>query len=247
MAKEKNRVNEEKVGLTNYEKRKKSEKLKKREIKIKVVRVAILITIIFLTIIYFLLKTVYDLGDFTISLDPQSELKSGLVMYENRDSKTIKQILKADKLDFMDNISINWLPDNLNNEAEGGHNGDNYIAYTFYIENQGSDVINYWYNIHIDDVIKNVDSAVRVMIYRNDERKIYAKKNSTTNLPEEGTLPFYSDEEVLVEQRSDFNPGDVDKFTIVIWIEGDDPDCVYAIIGGEMKMTMQITEEHIAK
>ncbi len=244
MVKEKQK---EERKIKNYEKRLKSEKIVKREIKIKAVRISILITIIFLVIIYFLLKTVYDLGDFTISLDPQLELKSGLVMYESIETKENKQILKADKLDFMDNISIKWLPNNLNNEAEGGHNGDNYIAYTFYVENQGSEIINYWYNIHIDDVIKNVDSAIRVMVYRNDEKKIYAKTNSRTNQPEEGTISFYSDEEVLMEQRSNFNPGDIDKFTIVVWLEGDDPDCVDAIIGGEMKMTMEITEEHIKR
>ena len=47
------------------------------------------------------------------------------------------------------------------------------------------------------------------------------------------------------ECRESFNPGDIDKFTIVIYLEGDDPDCVDALIGGEMKMHMDITEEHI--
>ena len=39
--------------------------------------------------------------------------------------------------------------------------------------------------------------------------------------------------------------GDIDKFTIVIFLEGDDPDCTDELIGGEMKMHMDITEEHI--
>ena len=77
--------------------------------------------------------------------------------------------------------------------------------------------------------------------------KLYAKVNSKTGEPEEGTTPFYSDKEVAVEQRSAFQPGDIDKFTIVIYIEGDDPDCVNELIGGEMKMHMDITEEHIAQ
>ena len=34
-------------------------------------------------------------------------------------------------------------------------------------------------------------------------------------------------------------------FTIVIYLEGDDPDCIDSLIGGEMKMHMDITEEHI--
>ena len=52
--------------------------------------------------------------------------------------------------------------------------------------------------------------------------------------------------QVLLEHRTDFKPGEIDKFTIVIYLEGDDPDCIDALIGGDMKMHMDITEEHIA-
>ena len=47
------------------------------------------------------------------------------------------------------------------------------------------------------------------------------------------------------KKREGFKPGDIDKFTIVIFIEGDDPDCLDPLIGGEMKMHMDIKEEHI--
>ena len=66
-----------------------------------------------------------------------------------------------------------------------------------------------------------------------------------TGLEENGTVSFHSDDMAVLEQRKSFRPGDVDKFTIVIYLEGDDPDCVDAIIGGEIKMNMEITEEHI--
>lgn len=222
-----------------------SEKIKDRERKIKAIKIGLLIILLFLIIIYFILRIVYETGDFTISLDPNFAQKSGLVMYERADEKLDKRILKATKVDFMDNISVKWLPDNINNMGEGSHNGDNYLAYTFYVENKGSDVINYWYQILIDDVIKNVDRAVRVMVYRNEEKTLYAKANEITGEAESGTQKFYSNREVMVEGRKDFKPGDIDKFTIVIFIEGDDPDCIDALIGGEMKMHMEITEEHI--
>ena len=54
------------------------------------------------------------------------------------------------------------------------------MAYTFYVENKGSETINYWYEILVDDVIKNVDKAIRVMVYRNGERTVYAKANEKT-------------------------------------------------------------------
>ena len=224
-----------------------SEKIRERERKIKAIKIGLLIMLLFLIIIYFLLRIVYETGDFTISLDPNFAQKSGLIMYEKLSEKDDKRVLKATKAEFIDNISVNWLPENLDEEAEGSHNGSNYLAYTFYLENKGSDTINYWYEILIDDVIKNVDRAIRVMVYRNGERIIYARPNETTGEAEEGTQKFYSSKEVLVEGRKEFKPGDIDKFTIVIYIEGDDPDCVDALIGGEMKMHMEITEEHIAQ
>ena len=222
-----------------------SEKIKEREIKIKVVKIGLLVMLMFLTIIYFILRIVYETGDFTISLDPNLAQKSGLIMYERKSEKEEKKILKASKVEFMDNISVKWLPENLNNMGEGAHNGDNYLAYTFYVENKGSDTINYWYEIIVDDVIRNVDKAIRVMVYRNDEKTIYAKPNEITGEAEQGTVKFYSDIEVMVQGRMNFKPGDIDKFTIVIFIEGDDPDCIDALIGGEMKMHMEITEEHV--
>ena len=79
----------------------------------------------------------------------------------------------------------------------------------------------------------------------SDEKTIYARANETTGDPEEGTKKFYSATEVLVEPRKRFKPGDVDKFTIVVYLEGDDPDCIDALIGGEIKMHMDIVEEHI--
>ena len=227
-----------------------SEKVKKREQRIKILKITILLILLFLIILYFILRVVYKLRDFTVSLDPQLEEKSGLVMYEHLADKQHKRILKAEKLEYMDNICVKWLPDNLF-EGEGSHNGDNYLAYSFYLENQGVDPINYWYTIISDDVIKNVDRAIRIMVIRNDEQIIYAKANETTGEAEifgdEITTPFYSNTNLILQQRQNMQPGEIDKFTIVIFLEGDDPDCTDELIGGEMKMHMEITEEHTAQ
>ena len=49
----------------------------------------------------------------------------------------------------------------------------------------------------------------------------------------------------MLEQTKDFKVGDIDKYTIVIWVEGDDPECKNNLIGGEIKMHMNLIEEHI--
>lgn len=224
-----------------------SEKIRDRERKLKVVKMGILIMLLSLIIMYFLLRIIFEAGYFTISLDPAFAQESGLVMYEKLSEKYERKILKATRVDFMDNISVKWLPENIHQMGEGSHNGENYLAYTFYLENMGSDTINYWYQIIVDDVIKNVDKAIRIMIYRNGERTIYARPNEATGNAENGTEKFYSDLEPVLESRQGFEPGQIDKFTVVIYLEGDDPDCIDALIGGEMKMHMDITEEHITK
>lgn len=231
--------------MTKFEFNITSKKIYKRDFRIKVIRLALLILLLFLIILYFILMIIYDVGHFTVVLDRNLNWDKGIVIYENLASKVISRRLQATEVPAMDNISIQWLPENIDTEAEGSHNGDNYIAYTFYIENEGKDTINYWYSVLIDDVVLNVDDAIRVMVYRNGERTVYGKLNGYTEEPEEGTKAFYSKDTVMLESRQDFSPGDIDRFTVVIFIEGDDPDCTNALLGGEMKMHMDITEEHI--
>lgn len=231
--------------MTKFEFNTTSKKIYRRDFKIKLIRLALLILLIFLILLYFILSIIYKAGRFTVSLDKALSNDRGIVLYEELNRKVVSRRLEAEKFPEMDNISINWLPENLDMEAEGSHNGDNYIAYTFYIENEGKENINYWYTIPIDDVVLNVDEAIRVMVYLNGERTVYAKKNGFTEEPEQDTKAFYSENTVLLESRQNFAPGDIDKFTIVIFIEGDDPDCTNALLGGEIKMHMDITEEHI--
>lgn len=223
------------------------EKIRKRKKRLKITKIVILVLLFILISLFLILELIYKGGKFTVTLDPNFSLKSKIVIYESLEEKRSQRKLYASELEFMDNISIDWLPANINEEKEGSHNGDNYIAYTFYIENQGEDTIDYWYQVVIDDVIKNVDDAVRIMIYHNDNKTVYAKINEGLNQPEEDTTPFYSDKYAVLENRASFKPNDIDKFTIVIWLEGDDPECLDNIIGGEIKMHMEIIEEHIDK
>lgn len=209
-------------------------------------RTKMILTVILFVLIFcfIILGIVYKGGNFTITLDKRLALENKLIIYEDSVIKEGKRKLSARNLEFMDNISINWLPKNIDTESEGSHNGENYIAYTFYVENTGNNTVNYWYSIVMDDVIKNVDEAARIMIYKNGEKTIYAKINSYTSKEEENTKAFFSKDELVLEQRKNFTPGDIDKYTVVIWIEGDDPDCTDNILGGEIKMHMEIREEY---
>ena len=207
-------------------------------------RISLVLMIIF-AFLYIILAIIYNGGNFTITLDPTFAADKGIVLYEDHEKKEIKNRLYAKEIDSMDNISVKWIPDNINDEKDGAHNGENYIAYTFYLENEGSEAVNYWVECTIDDVIRNIDEAVRIMVILNGEKVVYAKENSVTKQTEAGTEKFYKEKTQILRQRANFKPGEIDKYTLVVWIEGDDPDCVDALIGGEIKMHLDIRDEHI--
>ena len=222
-----------------------AKKIYKRKLFVKIVKIVFLLLIIALSIFYLALYVVYDGGRFTVSLD--RNLRDRKNIYLSEDGKTEGRTIKltADTIDYMDNISVKWLPEDIDKVSTGSHNGDNFIAYTFYIMNLGKQTINYWYEIDIDDTVKNVDEAIRVMVYQNGESKIYAKASKKTGKAEEGTIKFTSKDMVCLEEKKDFKPGDRDRYTVVVWIEGDDPECKNDLLGGEIKMHMDFIEEHI--
>ncbi len=222
-----------------------AKKLKKRERNLKIAKRLVIIIFVFLLVLFFILSIVYKGGRFTVTLDPNFTLRSGIVLYENKDDIRYRNKLYANEIEFMDNISGEWIPANIDSEKDGSHNGENYIAYTFYVGNTGEEAINYWYRIKIMDVIKNVDEAIRIAVYQNGEKSVYAKESDLTGKEEPGTIKFYSDQYAMLKERKHLGPKENDKYTVVIYLEGDDPECVDAIIGGELKLKMEIMEEHI--
>lgn len=223
----------------------KAKKEKRKRIRHKVFRTLLVVIIIFLINVYIILSLFYKGENFTVTLDSEYGRESGLVIYEEQANKYERTFLRSKDIEYFTDISVNWLPENIDNEGDGSHNGRNYIAYTFYAENMGQDTINYWTTIKIDDVVRNVDEAIRVMVFKNGNKVIYAKNNKTTGEPEPDTVAFKNDDTVMLELSENFKVGDIDKYTVVIWVEGDDPECKDDLIGGEIKMHMTLTEEHI--
>lgn len=222
-----------------------AKKLARKKTRNRVLKIILVIIVLFLINLYIILRLMYIGENFTVTLDSEYGRESGLVVYEDPNDIKIRTYLKSEPINYFTDISVNWLPQNIDNEGNGSHNGQNYIAYTFYASNKGQDTINYWATIEIEDVIKNVDEAIRVMVIKNGERTIYAKKNKSTGNAENNTQPFYSDNVIMLEKNENFQVDSEDKYTIVIWVEGDDPDCIDELIGGEIKMNMRLTEEHI--
>ena len=138
------------------------------------------------------------------------------------------------------------MPPDLHEHEGGSHNGENYLAYTFYIENIGELDTYYYTEIIIDDVIRNVDEAIRLRLFKNDEVFTYAKIGKNGK-PEPNTIAFESDTLIARSRVSNFKPGDRDKYTLVLWLEGNDPDCTDNRLGGEIKIHMEFLSEVVEK
>lgn len=178
------------------------------------------------------------MGNFTINLDRLELYRRGISIADNGDFKGATARLTAAMVKDATNISVDDLPDDLD-EHEGAHNGKNYMAYTYFVRNAGKIDLSYVARITLDSCSKGAENAVRIAVWRNGQEIIYAEP-AKNGKPEKGCTNFLSDDVVCEYNEKEFLVGNVDKYTIVIWMEGDDPECVDSIIGGSVELSMKI-------
>ena len=91
----------------------------------------------------------------------------------------------------------------------------------------------------MENVTGGVDEAIRVAVYKNGEKTVYGKtKSDGSGIESDCDSEFEASTVVMSTKTEDFEPGAKDKYTVVIWLEGNDPDCLDDIVGGTMKMGM---------
>ncbi|MBQ2446440.1 MAG: hypothetical protein II272_08345 [Oscillospiraceae bacterium] len=209
--------------------------VRKRNVMLKLGIIILLIIILLLGAFYALSVFVNKAGNFTVWI--QDGDMNLITLSDTPDFEKCSTMLEADIIPQMDNITKSWMPDNLT-EIDGCHNGENYIAYTFYLKNAGINEIDYSSQIDIQAVTLGADHAVRVMVIKNGEERVYAKAQKDSTEPEPDTEPFLSNTVVMSDVTESFEPGEFDKYTVVIWLEGEDPECIDNIRGGVVKMSM---------
>lgn len=198
-----------------------------------------LLVLVFSVLILFIMAFMQEkMGNFTINLNRLELYRKGIAIAESGSFEEPTARLSVNTVQDATNISLADLPDNLD-EIDGDHNGRNYMAYTYYVRNAGKEDVNYIASIQLDACSKGAEEAVRVAVWRNGERSVYAMP-ARDGGPEEFCESFLSDKIVCAYTEENFLVGNVDKYTIVIWMEGDDPECVDSIVGGSVEFSMTI-------
>lgn len=211
-------------------------------------RVTLVISVMVLLLLWIISWLMTTIGDLVISVE-NGAAREGLVISESLEdgggAKDPVLQLSAQNVTEVTNITYDWLPTNLDTEADGEHNGQNYLAYTFYLTNSGKETLDYESTLKFTGIAKNADEALRVMVYRNGEPTIYAQENrDKSDLEEvvnekfkEGADDLNLEDYVVFEDLTEgIKVGESVKYTIVTWIEGNDPECINDIMGGYVKM-----------
>ena len=182
-------------------------------------------------------------GSFSVAIDKYEMTKYGISLSESRDMTHLQSHLNAKIAEQMTNITDSDIAENVD-MIDGEHNGRDYIAYTFYCMNAGEVAFACDYEVVCTNVTNGLDEAIRVRLYVDGVPTTYAKTRSDGSGAELGTQEFYSSTIMAKGRINGFAPGDVTKYTVVIWVEGTDPDCIDWLIGGSMKVEMIISAVH---
>lgn len=206
---------------------------------VRVLKIFVLCAGLFLVVLYASTALASTKNDFTISFVESKDGVAEISLSEDKEFTNPTVRLVCEGVEGMTNISGSSIPSNVDS-IDGSHNGDHYIAYTFYVKNTGTVDCILQEEYFIDSVVKGTDAAIRIKVYRDGEEKTYAKLGSD-GLPEYGTEAFTSKNVVFKNTDIDLKAGQQIRYTLVIWLEGDDPECVNDIKGGSVKMSLNFS------
>eukprot|EP01156_Anaeramoeba_ignava_P017838 Anaeramoba_ignava/a90141_120.p6 GENE.a90141_120~~a90141_120.p6 ORF type:complete len:240 (-),score=15.41 a90141_120:8614-9333(-) len=193
-------------------------------------------------------------GNFVMNVNYDTYAR-GIVIADNRTMTNAGPQLTSDSLSDAKDITYWWLDIETAQETDGNYYDPDfdYLAYTFYIQNQGTETVDITYSLRVTDVYKNLDEAVRIIFIDDGVETIYQKEDEANEF---GVLPTYpvsiSDASLFIDDNTvfrtsiiGFTPNTIKKFTIIIYLEGEDPDTTDDLLGSmiRFRMTFSIDED----
>ncbi len=211
-------------------------------------------------------------GSFTVQIN-YNTMQSGFVLSETADFAVKTGRLISTELEGVNAMTLSDLPKDID-EYDGTRNGARYVAYSFYIRNDGNVVDSYEYVLHMSDSSRDADLAVWCMLFEDGHQIIYADASADGD-PERiwgykippfynlaydpanqyyqkaedkdgrwgiQTTPFESRDVVVRGIVTDIEPGEIHRYTVVLWVEGYDPECTDSILDGYAKYYMEFNQ-----
>ncbi len=224
--------------------------VRKKMLKTRIVTLGVIIT--GMLSLAFTVATFYgqNAGNFVMTVD-YAALTRGIQISTDEAFTSPSSILMSDPIRDARDMTYSWLKLREVEETEGNFTDIDYeyVAYTFYVRNMGTETIDVTYHIRITDVYNNLDEAIRILVIEDGVQTMYQKPDA---LDAFGNPPIYPPElppavdfltdTIVTRQRfTNFRPGDIKKFSVLIWLEGYDPDTNDEVLGGMIKAQMNFS------
>lgn len=185
-------------------------------------------------------------GNFVMSVDTAARLRGITLSTDPERLETTSRLL-SEPINEARDVTFSWLKLDEIEESHGNFVDPDYdyVAFTFYVMNEGRETVNLSYTIFITEVYKDLDKAIRVLVIDDGEMTMFMKPDTTNDASYPPEMPvaqhFLTQKTVMRKQIPNFRPDQYKKISVVIWLEGNDPDCTDEILGGMIKMQMNFT------
>ena len=131
----------------------------------KIYRLGFFIAGIILLLLAFLTYYGQNSGNFVMSVD-EDAFKRGIAISENLDFSTKGRWLTADPVEDVRDTTLDYIDifEIVNAQGAYKETRSNYLAYTFFVQNVGSETTPIDYEVSITNQSKNIADAIRVLI-----------------------------------------------------------------------------------
>lgn len=181
-------------------------------------------------------------GNFVMEIEPDA-YRRGIALSSDEEFLSPSPRLLSNAISNVRDVTYDWLKIDEAIATDGNYKDPDYkyIAYTLYIQNIGDETCDIVMNTTIVSLEKGLDSAIRVLIIEDGTiEKMYMKPDNVETeyhgLPE--AEYFISETVIMNGNIINFKPYQIKKYTILVWLEGQDPDCIDDILGGRIKLRM---------
>ncbi len=218
-----------------------------------------MIIILIIALLLFAGFTVYGnkVGNFVINVN-NDELKLSLSIYEDLSHR--KERLTFDGTSALGDNSYGYLPEDLARRSPGNNSlVGSYSAFGFYLINNSVRDVDYLMDLKITGIVGDPLPIIRVMLIEGEKsvfdesNMIFAKREDTEEaelyLKEQlKAIAVYETRDFQLEDNKIFSIKVRDlakdgsqKYTLVMWIEGCDIECVNSRLGSRIKLQLDIT------
>ena len=226
----------------------------------RIFRIGYLISGCIMLLLAFLTYYGQNSGNFVMSVD-EDAFKRGIAISDSSTFETMNRWLTADPVEDVRDTTLQHIDlfEIINAEGAYKETRSNYLAYTFFLRNVGSETTPVDYEVVITNQSKNIAEAIRVMIIVDGQvaydaqgiRYIECESKTMYQAPDKHDIVYkdylqdftlFKTTDIICSERIfDIRPEQTKKISVIMWLEGEDPECIETLASAKIKITMNLS------